>query len=777
MNCLHESCDQNFSDFEYVSNLSFGSQGSTSLRKNKDGKVFCFKHIQASASDLLPEIKVMFYDLNSPFLVPLLHCFNVNGQMRLCMEFCEGGSLQDFVNSNSKLSNDDLWFILTQLAFGLHYLHSNSIIHRDVKPANIVLTSKYRPLLVKYCDFGISKNVSNTLADTYTGTVPFMAPEILAIEYEEVAPDSYTFAVDLWSLGVTLYYLVEGKFPFENPVQTIKGNIPVSNSEFGPIISKLLQRDASQRITANELIKLPEIQEIYDYFQGFNNVSLADYRMWLLHRDGQRQSKMMVQVQEKMMNHTSQQILLLQSHFNTQVAELNSQLTVLWQQNSNLNKKLIELEAKAKSSSNVLPSQTTRVNSKQVVSTPQQSSSSLVKKQTPKQSQKPIEEPNQGPTEEISKLNSELVSLLFPNNVYCAMDSLTFIKTAMGINLKVPKSRLTATSNQDGVANSFIAINVPKIGSFTLTLKTTGKKSSSGQFCSFIGYFDPLHCQTAVADKYFTGLHVSNSATKFITSGLGQGSHSAPLVVNDSVTITMTSTDVTYTISKFNWSKTVPRTTGWVFGMVVVKSCESWHLTPSGLASPKLKVRGSSQNIIHCLRYPNRFFGPLSDVNFVVETRGRNLSLSNSRLTLTSNVNAGDLSFVAINVPQSGIFTLQLLTTLKDNDNDKFGSFIGYFDPSYCQSSECYKYFTSIYVFSSGTHFITTGECETNVSDVLTVKDLVDISMTELDVTYTISKCNWSKTVPRTTGWVFGIVVFCDGESWRVSSRLSSSSE
>ncbi|KAL0210535.1 hypothetical protein RCL1_004971 [Eukaryota sp. TZLM3-RCL] len=266
-NCIHKLCGYSLSDFTFVRNLSAGAQGQTSLRKGKDGKIYCFKTLTAPASGTLPEEKFMFIELRSPFLVDLLHCFLVDGLLSLCMEYCEGGSLHDLLESNTEISDEDILFIFVQLAHGLNHLHGKSIIHRDIKPGNIVLTSRTPPYRVKYCDFGVSKQVENTMARTFIGTFQFMAPEVVAIWYGEVAANHhYTPAVDIWSLGVVLYLLKEKRFPFKNPNEILSGNIPVSNHLFADIISKLLVFDVSTRITAQHLVNLPQIQKVFKHY-------------------------------------------------------------------------------------------------------------------------------------------------------------------------------------------------------------------------------------------------------------------------------------------------------------------------------------------------------------------------------------------------------------------------------------------------------------------------------------------------------------------------------
>jgi NIMA (never in mitosis gene a)-related kinase len=98
--------------------------------------------------------------------------------------------------------------IIFQILHGLSYLHKNNIIHRDIKPLNILMIG----LNCKLSDFGGSRQLSNEFskAETKIGTPYFISPEILH-------KSDYSFETDVWSFGVTLYYLCTLTFPFPEP--------------------------------------------------------------------------------------------------------------------------------------------------------------------------------------------------------------------------------------------------------------------------------------------------------------------------------------------------------------------------------------------------------------------------------------------------------------------------------------------------------------------------------------------------------------------------------
>lgn len=123
---------------------------------------------------------------------------------------------------------------------GLAYLYNeHRILHRDIKPSNILLNSRGQ---IKLCDFGVSGELTNSLADTFVGTQTYMAPE-------RILGAKYTVKSDVWSVGLTLLELAIGKFPFDS-----------DDSSQGPrqATGPLGILDLLQRIVNEPPPKLPE---------------------------------------------------------------------------------------------------------------------------------------------------------------------------------------------------------------------------------------------------------------------------------------------------------------------------------------------------------------------------------------------------------------------------------------------------------------------------------------------------------------------------------------
>ncbi|KAF2139504.1 uncharacterized protein K452DRAFT_231769 [Aplosporella prunicola CBS 121167] len=152
---------------------------------------------------------------------------NNSSVINIAMEFCEGGSLdsvyREVLGRGGRIGEKVLGVVARGVLEGLTYLHSKRIIHRDIKPSNILLSrAPFNPDgtrqkgsktnawegIIKLCDFGVSGEFGTKgMADTFIGTSYYMAPE-------RIQGLSYTITSDVWSLGVTLLEVAQGRFPF-----------------------------------------------------------------------------------------------------------------------------------------------------------------------------------------------------------------------------------------------------------------------------------------------------------------------------------------------------------------------------------------------------------------------------------------------------------------------------------------------------------------------------------------------------------------------------------
>jgi serine/threonine protein kinase len=124
------------------------------------------------------------------------------------MDFASGGSIRTLLKPG-KIEERYTQLIIRETLIGLNYLHRQEIIHRDIKSANILLTNSNRVLL---CDFGIAAPLQSTnhKRSTFIGTPYWMAPEVIT------DGKLYDTKADIWSLGITLYEMLNGNPPFSD---------------------------------------------------------------------------------------------------------------------------------------------------------------------------------------------------------------------------------------------------------------------------------------------------------------------------------------------------------------------------------------------------------------------------------------------------------------------------------------------------------------------------------------------------------------------------------
>ncbi|KAL3905171.1 MAG: hypothetical protein SGPRY_011010 [Prymnesium sp.] len=153
------------------------------------------------------EISIL-YSLNHPNVVRLIDVQTTERHVYLLLEFCPGGDLMKLIKTKGAQSEQSSLSYLAQLALGLQQLRSRNLIHRDLKPQNLLLSSTAPNATLKIADFGFARQMAtHDMAETLCGSPLYMAPEILRSQ-------KYDAKADLWSVGTILYELLTATPPF-----------------------------------------------------------------------------------------------------------------------------------------------------------------------------------------------------------------------------------------------------------------------------------------------------------------------------------------------------------------------------------------------------------------------------------------------------------------------------------------------------------------------------------------------------------------------------------
>lgn len=168
---------------------------------------------EAKFRQILMELEIL-HKCKSPYIVDFYGAFFIEGAVYMCMEYMDGGSLDkvyDFSDEIGGIDEPQLARITYSVIEGLRELKdSHNIIHRDVKPTNVLCSAKHGT--VKLCDFGVSGNLVASLARTNIGCQSYMAPERI----RSLNPDRVTYTVqsDVWSLGLSILEMALGRYPY-----------------------------------------------------------------------------------------------------------------------------------------------------------------------------------------------------------------------------------------------------------------------------------------------------------------------------------------------------------------------------------------------------------------------------------------------------------------------------------------------------------------------------------------------------------------------------------
>ncbi|MFS7974017.1 putative protein kinase CAMK-OST1L family [Helianthus anomalus] len=251
--------------YDLVKDIGSGNFGVARLMRDKQTKeLVAVKYIERGEKideNVQREI-INHRSLRHPNIVRFRELILTPTHLAIVMEYASGGELFDRICNAGRFNEDEARFFFQQLISGVSYCHSMQVCHRDLKLENTLLDGSPAPRL-KICDFGYSKSsVLHSQPKSTVGTPAYIAPEVLLRqEYDgKIA--------DVWSCGVTLYVMLVGGYPFEDPNEpkdfrktihrilhvqySIPENIQIS-PECRHLISRIFVGDPAQRITMAEI--------------------------------------------------------------------------------------------------------------------------------------------------------------------------------------------------------------------------------------------------------------------------------------------------------------------------------------------------------------------------------------------------------------------------------------------------------------------------------------------------------------------------------------------
>ena len=239
---------------------------------NDSSKKFAIKILERNSLKakvyILEREVTILQKLDHPNIIKFYEIYQDVKYLYIVMEYCAGGELLDRIIRKKHLTEAETCLIMFKILSAINYMHKNKIVHRDLKPENVLFQDYSDDSELKIIDFGLSnivKNEQKNLGEesvrlhTRVGTPHYVAPEVLR--------GNYTYACDIWSLGVMMYLLISGNPPFISETEVglfkkiEKGLVDFKGKEWTGVtvqakdlILKMIKVNPKKRITSDQAL-------------------------------------------------------------------------------------------------------------------------------------------------------------------------------------------------------------------------------------------------------------------------------------------------------------------------------------------------------------------------------------------------------------------------------------------------------------------------------------------------------------------------------------------